>query len=100
LEKIEDIIENILTQNNIEETKSFIDAEKENNKLEIIKNEGRIKDSLKEQYEKAVVEDSLYNENLREEAARISTNRVEDIQETIIIKHMPECKNIDTVSIT
>ena len=94
---IEDLIDDILNQRNLEEIKQQLEKEKDSNRAEIVRNEGRKKEITKEYYEKAIMQDSLYNENLKEEALRISKVKNEETFEVFMIKEMPQCKNIDSV---
>lgn len=91
------MVECVLLQKNLDEVKGKMETEKDANRGEIVRNENRRKEILKELYEKAIVEDSLYNENLKEEATRILEQKVEVDIEEVVIKEMPSCKNIESV---
>lgn len=98
MENIEYLIDCVLLQKNLDEVKGKMEAEKDANRGEIARRENRRKEILKELYEKAIVEDSLYNENLKEEATRIQEQKVEVEMEKVILKEMPSCKNIESVN--
>ena len=91
------MIDCILSQKNLEELKQKVEKEREASKIDIVRNESKRKDIAKELYEKAIVEDSLYNENLREEAARIVARGTAVDVEMVELKEMPVCMNIDSV---
>lgn len=96
LEVIENTIEGILSQKNLEAL-HILENSKEKNILEIEKNDAKRKERLKELYEKSLIDDSIYNENLKEEATRILERKEDEVIEEVVIKEMPKKMSVDLV---
>ncbi|OMJ92626.1 hypothetical protein SteCoe_4636 [Stentor coeruleus] len=97
LETIENIIEDILSQRNLENIKQKMDIEKENNKQSLMNFEIRKNAVLEKLYSKAIIEDSIYDENLRDRAKKLLEEKEdESMVVEYAVKEMPICKNIDS----
>lgn len=75
-----------------------MDIEKENNKQSLQNFEIRRNALLEKLYEKAIIEDSIYDENLKDRARKLLEEKEdENMNIEYAVKEMPICKNIDSV---
>jgi hypothetical protein len=75
-----------------------MDLEKENNKQSLQNFEIRRNALLEKLYEKAIIEDSIYDENLKDRARKLLEEKEdESMVVEYAVKEMPICKNIDSV---
>ena len=100
LEMIEDLIDFFILGKNIEEAKQKIEKDRISNLNEILKNDEKKKEFIKLLSKKAIINDSLYNENLKEEAQRILQQKKEVLEETVVVKSMPASNQVGKVGVT
>ncbi|CAG9310564.1 MNAT1 [Blepharisma stoltei] len=96
LEMIEDMIYEYISQKNSDIIKKKLDLERQNNIQEITQNESRKEEELRVMRENAVIEDSMFDESLKDRAKEIIWERAHKVEENLVSKEMPECKNFDS----
>lgn len=101
LEMVEDLIYDYLIQKNTDIVKSRLKLEEENNVQSIANNMKLIQDDLETLREDAVIEDSIFDESLKDQASKILYDRNNKPEpEELIIHEMPECFNLESVILT
>jgi len=91
------MIFDLFSQNNVEEIRQKIENTKKENQQDIYNCTARQQEVLNKMKETGIIEDSKFNEALREEAEML-LEKERQIPEEFIAKEMPECLNFDSVS--